>query len=158
MSRICPGGLLLPSPCITPKNPFLQRWTTCFILPLSACSLYLSKEANKENRWQPKETKIDGSPSKRKRVVICKQLFPASIQRQQHCLRSMPSAEPIIPEVLHAGKRKLAWLKIFQEVNLDIRSLSRERSDWLKLQPLIQRLQLRSLCANYTSRKQPWLR
>jgi len=32
----------------------------------------------------------------------------------------MPSAEPIIPEVLHAGKGKLACWKIFKEANEDI--------------------------------------
>ena len=42
-----PGGLLLPSPCITTKNPFLQWWTTSVVLPLWACSLYLSEEKNK---------------------------------------------------------------------------------------------------------------
>ena len=35
------------SPCITTKNPFLQWWTTCFVLPLSACWLYFSEEKNK---------------------------------------------------------------------------------------------------------------
>ena len=50
-----------------------QRWTTCFVLPLSACSLYLSEETNKL-----KSLRIDGNPRKRTRVVICKQLFPTS--------------------------------------------------------------------------------
>ena len=68
MSRICPGGLLSPSPHIKTKNLFPPRWAKCFLLPLTACSLYLSEEKSKAERID-KETK---------RVVICKQFFPAS--------------------------------------------------------------------------------
>ena len=65
MSRICLGGLLSPSLYIITKNLFPPRWTKCFFLPLTECSLYLSEKKNKAEKTR-----------KRKRVVICKQFSP----------------------------------------------------------------------------------
>ena len=50
MSHICPRSLLSPFPYIITKNLFPPRWTKCFFLPLTACSLCLSEEKIKQNR------------------------------------------------------------------------------------------------------------
>ena len=67
MSRICPGGLLSPSPYIITKNLFPPPWTKpgFFLTLITACSFIFERRKNKAE-WA----------RKRKRVVICKQFFP----------------------------------------------------------------------------------